>query len=152
MSDDLKLLEAWAQPLLAALSPAEVRRLARDIARDLRRGQQQRIKAQENPDGTPFEPRKPQRRLRDARGEIRRSAMFNKLRLAKHMRAGADSTGAFVGFLGRTARIASVHQFGESDQVQPGGPEVRYPARELLGFAPADIERVQDLLLQHLVR
>lgn len=152
MSDDLKLLEAWAQPLLAALSPAEIRRLAREIGRELRRGQQERIKAQQNPDGSQFEPRKAQKRLRDARGAIRRGAMFNKLRLAKHLRASADSSGAFVGFVGRASRIARVHQEGQRDQVQPGGPEVRYPVRELLGFAPSDIERVHDLLLKHLAR
>lgn len=150
--DDLAALEDWVAPLLAQLTRSEQRRLAAKIARDLRRSQQQRIQGQQNPDGTPFEPRKPQKRLRDQIGALRRGAMFSKLRLARHLRAGTDAQGAVVGFLGRAARIAAVHQHGELDQVQPGGPEVRYPARELLGFTPADIERVRDALMQHLVR
>jgi phage virion morphogenesis protein len=152
--DDLTALEAWATPLLQQLSRGEIRRLAVAIARDLRRGQQQRITAQQNPDGSPYEPRKaqPKRRLRDQVGALRRGAMFSKLRTAKHLLTRADAEGAVVGFVGRAARIAAVHQYGERDQVQPGGPEVQYPARELLGFTPADLERVRDLLLQHLAR
>jgi phage virion morphogenesis protein len=151
MADDLHALETWAGPLLAKLTRSEIRRLAAEIARDLRRSQQRRIAAQQNADGAPFEPRKPQaKRLRDQAGALRRGAMFQKLRLAKHLRIATDVEGAVVGFLGRAARIAAVHQFGETDQVQPGGPSVRYPARELLGFSPADIEHVRDQLLHHL--
>ncbi|MDZ5457000.1 phage virion morphogenesis protein [Azohydromonas lata] len=150
--DGLTALEAWVGPLLAKLSRSEIRRLSVTIARDLRRSQQQRIASQQNPDGSPYEPRKEQKRLRDQVGSLRRGAMFSKLRTARYMLARADAEGALVGFLGRAARIAAVHQEGLRDRVQPGGPEVQYPVRELLGFTPAEIEHLRDQLLQHLAR
>ena len=60
--DDLTALETWAAPLIAKLQPAQVRQLTREIARDLRRSQAQRIAAQVAPDGTP------QIHLRSVRG------------------------------------------------------------------------------------
>lgn len=58
MSNDLSRLETWAAPLLAKMSATERRKLNQSIARDLRRSQQQRIRAQRNPDGSRFAPRK----------------------------------------------------------------------------------------------
>lgn len=58
MSDDLSQLATWAEPLMAKLSPADRRKLTSTIARELRRSQQRRIRRQENPDGSKFEPRK----------------------------------------------------------------------------------------------
>jgi len=46
MANDLQALEAWAAPLLAKLEAKERRALARSIARDLRRHQRERIRAQ----------------------------------------------------------------------------------------------------------
>ena len=45
--------------LIANLSPA-ARKMARNIAKRLRASQQQNIKRQQTPDGTPFVPRKAQ--------------------------------------------------------------------------------------------
>lgn len=148
MADDLQRLEDWAAPLLAKLQPAERRSLARVVARDLRRSQAQRIGAQQNPDGSAYEPRKPQR-VRGRIGAVR-GKMFPRIRAARHLRAQADEDAVTVGFLGRVSRIASVHQRGLRDKVQPDGPSVVYPVRQLLGFTDADTERVRDLLLQHL--
>lgn len=64
MADDLERLEEWVSPLLAKLDAKARRRLARVVATDLRRSQRQRIKSQRNPDGTPFEKRKPQRQYK----------------------------------------------------------------------------------------
>ena len=76
---DLNALEDWAGGLLAKLSPTERRQLNQGIARNLRRSQQQRIALQQNPDGTPFAPRRSQKALRGKKGRIRRR-MFTKLR------------------------------------------------------------------------
>lgn len=149
MADDLQRLEDWVAPLLAKLEPAERRRLARAVGRDLRRSQAQRIASQQNPDGSAYEPRKPQRVRGRVAGAVR-GKMFPRIRMARHLRAQADEDAVTVGFLSRTERIARVHQFGLRDQVQPDGPSVVYPARRLLGFTDADSERVRELLLQHL--
>lgn len=41
--------------LIAAISPVGRRKLAAEIAKELRRSQQQRIKQQKAPDGTPYQ-------------------------------------------------------------------------------------------------
>ena len=61
--------EEWVGPLLAKLDDQQRRALARNVARDLRRRQRERIRAQTNPDGTPYAPRKEQR-LRAKQGSI----------------------------------------------------------------------------------
>ncbi len=149
-TDSLQQLEDWAAPLLARISPAEQRKLVRSIATELRRRQAQRIKAQQNPDGSAFAPRKPQPARDQKPGQIRQ--MFGQLRMAKHLKVLKDGRGAAVGIVGRSARIARVHQYGLTDQVQPGGPSVQYPERVLLGFSDGDVERIRDLLLEHLAK
>jgi phage virion morphogenesis protein len=57
-----------------------------------------------------------------------------------------------VGFVGQVERIARVHQYGLSDLAQLGGPELQYPARQLLGFTEFDIEAVRNMVLEHLSR
>lgn len=155
--DDLKRLEDWVTPLLEKLSAAERRALARTVARELRAGNTQQMRAQQAPDGTAWEPRKPSG-LRKGRGAIKRQAagqekarpMMEKLRAAKHLKASATTSEAMVGFAGRAERIARVHHYGLRDKVKPGGPEYEYPARQLLGITDAQIERVRELLMKHL--
>ena len=145
---DLEALEQWAAPLVAALSPAARRGLLRVLALDLRRSQQQRIARQQNPDGSAYAPR---RRLRDERsGRIRRRAMFQRIRQARHLKTTVEGDAVRVGFRGRVARIARVHQDGGIDAVRPGGALVRYARRQLLGFSEADRDRLRERLLAHL--
>ncbi len=146
--DDLQQLDDWLAPLLAKLTPAKRRTLAREIARDLRRRQQQRIAAQQNPDGSSYVPRKPL--LRDRKGQIRRRAMFGKIRQASYLKAQATPDEASVGFSGRVARIASVHQLGLRDRVRSDGPEYNYPKRRLLGLSPEEVEGLRDQILRFL--
>ncbi|MBZ5876012.1 phage virion morphogenesis protein [Chromohalobacter israelensis] len=148
MSDDLQELEDWVTPLLAKLDRKERRALARRVALDLRRSQRERIKSQQNPDGSPFAPRKPQHRAQ--RGAIRRKAMFSKIRTAKYLKAKGTADGAEVGFVGRVAQIARTHQKGLRDRVDRDGPTVRYPERRLIGFTDDDRELIQDKLIHHL--
>jgi phage virion morphogenesis protein len=146
MSDNLNALEDWAGALLAKLQPTERRKLNQTIARELRRSQQQRIAAQQNPDGSAYAPRKPRKNLR-RQGRIK---MFAKLRQAKHLKLQSDADSIAVGFLGNSARIARVHQLGLADRPERKGPEIRYARRELLGFTEAELDMIRDRLLHHL--
>ena len=150
MSDNLHALEDWAGALLSKLEPSARRKLNQAIARDLRRSQQQRIAAQRNPDGTPFAPRKPRQPLRAKQGRIKRQ-MFTKLRQAKHLKLQSTASSITLAFLGRTARLARVHQYGLRDRPGRGAPDVQYAQRQLLGLTDADLNMVRDKLLQHLV-
>ncbi len=76
MANKLEALETWAAVLMDRLEPGERSKLARSIGQVLRRNQQKRVMAQENPDGSKFAPRK-QRNLRGKQGRVRRKlAMF----------------------------------------------------------------------------
>ena len=149
MTDDLRALETWAEPLLQQMSAGERTKLARSIGTVLRRANHERIQAQRNPDGSPYLPRK---RLRDKAGRIKRTAarMFRRISQADYLRVQADPNGVAIGFTGRVARIAGVHQRGESDEVSRGGPSVRYPIRELLGVTAEDRATVRDMILDHI--
>lgn len=149
MSDDLRKLENWVAPLLAKLSAAERRKLTTSIARELRRNQQQRIRKQENPDGTPFAPRKKQPQ-RSKKGRIKRSAMFGKIRTARYLRLSSDANRIGISFTGRIGRIARVHQYGLRDRPAAGQKQVQYEKRQLLGFSAVDRQMIEDLLIQHL--
>lgn len=148
MTDNLNALEDWAGLLLAKLSPGERRKLGTTIGRDLRRSQQQRIATQHNPDGTPYASRKP-RQIRGKAGRIKRQ-MFARLRQAKYLRLQSTPNTIAIGFAGRVARIARVHQYGLRDRPGRGQADVQYERRELLGFSETDLEMIRDSLLAHL--
>ena len=143
--NDLQQLEQWAEPLLRKLSRTQRNALARTLGTELRRSQQQRIKAQQNPDGSDYAPRK----LQEKTGHIKRRAMFAKLRLNKHLRTASNPSSVSVGFFSRVSRIARVHQKGLRDRVRKGGPEVKYEQRGLLGFSEQDKAFITDHLLEH---
>jgi len=147
-SDPNQALDNWVAAQLARLAPAARRQLARKLALGIRRDQQKRIAAQQNPDGSPYTPRKPRAVARS--GQIRRKALFSKLRRAKYLRIRATANGAEIGFTGRSARIARIHQYGLRDRVARNGPTVRYPRRELLGFTAELRAKVRNLLIEHL--
>ncbi|NWD70773.1 phage virion morphogenesis protein [Pseudomonas gingeri] len=147
---DLEALEGWAAGLLGRLQPAERSKLARSLAVELRRSQQQRIIAQRNPDGSPYAPRK-QRNLRGKQGRIKRKVkMFQKLRAARYLKARGDGNAISVGFTGRVARIAKVHQYGSRDRAERGAPEVKYNRREVLGLTEAELDFIRKDLLTYL--
>lgn len=150
MANNLEALETWAAVLLERLGPAERSKLARSIGQELRRSQQKRVMAQENPDGSKFAPRK-QRKLRGKHGRVKRKlAMFKKLRTASYLKVRGDSNAVTVGFTGRIARIARVHQYGLKDRAERGAPDVRYEQRGLLGLNEADLDLIRDSLLNYL--
>lgn len=143
-------MEDWAGPLLRKLEPSARVKLARIVAQQLRRSQQQRIQAQRDPEGTTFAPRRAHK-LREKQGRVKKKAkMFQKLRTSRHLKAQGSAQGLSVGFTGRVARIARVHQYGLRDRVAPRSPTAQYEKRELLGFTHADQEQLKDLVLAHL--
>ncbi|WP_339511904.1 phage virion morphogenesis protein [Pseudomonas sp. RL_15y_Pfl2_60] len=149
MADDLSALEDWAGALLNKLQPKERRQLNTRIARELRRSQQQRMVAQRNPDGTAYAPRKARAQLRQKQGRIKRK-MFTKLRQARYLKVQSTANTIGIGFLGRTARIARIHQYGLRDRPGKASPDTRYDRRELLGFSSDDLEMIRDRLVDHL--
>lgn len=141
---DLERLEPWINELLNQLSGPQRKKITREIARGLRQRNQRRIQAQTAPDGSRFEPRKTP--ARERKGQIKRGAMFRKLRLSRHMKTLATDQSAGVVFLGRVGRIADVHHHGLRDTVS-GNIKHNYAERQLLGFSEGDIDYIADLLL-----
>ena len=145
---DFKPFDNKLAGLLAALSPAGRRKLAGEIAKQLRTAQQQRIKQQKAPDGSPYQARKRQP-LRAKKGRIKR-AMFQKLRTNRYMKASGRENGAVVEFTGNVQRIARVHQYGLKDRPNVHAQEVQYAERQLLGFSQADKQLIERLIIKHL--
>lgn len=150
MANNLEALETWAAVLLERLEPGERSKLARSIGQELRRSQQKRVMAQENPDGSKFAPRR-QRNLRGKQRRVKRKlAMFKKLRTASYLKVHGDNNIVTAGFTGRVARIARVHQYGLRDRAERGAPDVRYEQRGVLGFTATDIELIRSSILSAL--
>lgn len=148
-ADDLNRLTHWADGLLASMEPAARRQLAGEMARTLRASQAQRIRANSQPDGSPMVPRKPQPKLKQGRGRLRRK-MFFKISSPAWLKARASEQQAVVEFVGTANRLATIHQYGLKDRIK--GREIRYPARELLGITHQEVERLEELLLAHLTK
>ncbi|EOZ1523415.1 phage tail protein [Enterobacter hormaechei subsp. xiangfangensis] len=145
---DLKPFDDRLNGLIAALSPAARRKLAGEIAKQLRAAQQQRIKQQKAPDGSPYQARK-RLPLRAKTGRIKR-AMFQKLRTSRYMKATGRENSAVVEFTGKVQRIARVHQLGLKDRPSKDSEDVPYPERRLLGFNDIDQKNVEFLILETL--
>lgn len=133
--------------LISAISPAGRRKLAAEIAKQLRRSQQQRIKQQKAPDGSPYQARKRQP-LRAKKGRIKR-AMFQKLRTSRYMKASGRNDAAVVEFTGKVQRIAQIHQFGLKDRPNPYSVDVQYPERQLLGFTIENEQSIERILTNY---
>lgn len=147
MSSNVLELANYLQPLLERLSVGERARLAKQIGRDLRKSQGKRISEQKNPDGSSYTPRR--KRLREQKGKIKRK-MFTKIKNTSNLKVLSNADSIAIGFVGRVARIARVHQEGLKDRAEKGAPDVVYPKRELLGFTEQDIKFVEDSFLKHI--
>lgn len=145
---EFKPFEDRLNGLIAALSPAARRKLAGEIAKQLRAAQQQRIKQQKAPDGSPYKTRKRQP-LRAKTGRIKR-AMFQKLRTSRYMKASGRENSAVVGFTGKVQRIARVHQYGLRDRPRAYAEDVKYPQRQLLGLSDINIKEIELLVVKHI--
>ncbi|MDM3122700.1 phage virion morphogenesis protein [Citrobacter sp. Cf125] len=133
--------------LIGALAPASRRKLAAEIAKELRRSQQQRIKQQKAPDGTPYQARKFQP-LRAKKGRIKRT-MFQKLRTSRYMKASGRNDAAVVEFTGKVQRIAQIHQLGLKDRPNLHAKDVQYPERQLLGFSISEKRMIENIFTSY---
>ncbi|HGM6896754.1 phage virion morphogenesis protein [Serratia marcescens] len=133
--------------LIAKLSPQSRKSLAVAVSKRLRAGQQQHIKRQQAPDGTPYAPRKI--RLRNKK-RLRDRAMFSKLRTARYLKAQGNSDAAVVEFVGRVQRMVNVHHFGLRDRPTPHSEAVKYEARPLLGFGPDDVKMIENVIIEQI--
>jgi len=141
-------LEAWMATALAVLAPAERRSLFRRIGRELLKRNRANIARQAGPDGTAWAPRS-----RDRHGRVRKAGkMMVGLRAARRLKATATPQGSEIGFTGRDARIATVHQLGALDYVDRAHSDAkaRYPARPLIGLTPDDVALVRQAVLTFL--
>ncbi|UNE45495.1 phage virion morphogenesis protein [Serratia ureilytica] len=130
--------------LIAKLSPQSRKSLAVAVSKRLRAGQQQHIKRQQAPDGTPYAPRKT--RLRNKK-RLRDRAMFSKLRTARYLKAQGNSDAAVVEFVGRVKRMVNVHHYGLRDRATPHSEAVKYESRPLLGFNESALEEIEQILI-----
>lgn len=150
--DDLGQFDARLSGLIQNLETPALRQLARTISGRLRESQSKRIGLQRNPDGTAYEPRKPQSRLRRKKGRLRRT-MFAKLRQTKFLKASTTPTSAVVSFIGQVEAIARVHQLGLRDKVnRRRNLEVQYAQRRLLGISDDDESMLLDICIDHIAR
>lgn len=141
---ELKQFEERLAGLIGNLSQVQRRKIAVEVAKRLRSSQQQRIKQQKAPDGTPYASRKPHP-ASSKRGRVKRQ-MFAKLRTNRFMKAQGSSDAAVVEFVGRVQRMARIHQEGLSDKPNRFSREVKYDARPLLGFSASDKNIVEEVV------
>lgn len=145
---ELTALQERLAGLIASLSPAARRQMAAEIAKKLRTSQQQRIKRQQAPDGTPYAARKRQP-VRSKKGRIKRE-MFAKLRTSRFMKAKGSDSAAVVEFTGKVQRMARGHQYGLKDRPNRNSRDVQYEARPLLGYSSSDLQKVESLIMDAL--
>jgi len=143
--NEFKPFEDKLAGLIASLSPAARRRMTAEIAKQLRTSQQQRIKRQQAPDGTPYAARKRQP-VKGKKGRVKRE-MFTKLRTNRYMKAKGTNDAAVVEFTGRVQRMARVHQEGLRDKPNRYSVGVQYEARRLLGISDRDSDMVRNIIV-----
>lgn len=144
---ELHDVEEWLGALLSQLEPAMRTKMLREVARDVRRIQQNNITLQRSPDGTAWEPRRVTARTKP--GRIRRK-MFAKLKTAKYLKAQANSNVAEVAFVPGVQKLVRVHHYGLRDRVNLRGTEVKYAERPLLGINDNVESSVSETLLRWL--
>lgn len=151
MADDILQVKTAFARLLQNISKPRRRLLYQQIGRELARRQRRRVKAQQNPDGTAYEPRKPQK-VRSKKPNNRvKGKMFKKITAPAHLKLRRNERGVVLGYAGGDANIARVHQFGLKGLVNEKlGLKVQYARRELLGFTDEDIEMIEDYVIKAL--
>lgn len=148
MSDDVAHVKTAFEALLKNISKPRRRLLYQQIGRELARSQRRRIKAQQNPDGTPYAPRKAKHKTK---GRIASKLMFKKIGLPAHLKLRYENEGISLGFYGGDAAIAEIHQYGLKGRVRPEfNWKVPYERRELLGFSEEDAEMIEKFVLKAL--
>jgi phage virion morphogenesis protein len=75
--------------------------------------------------------------------------MFRRLASARFLRSGNSDSEFWIGFSGRAAEVARIHQEGLRDRPVASAREITYPSRVLLGFTEADRAAMLDAFLAH---
>lgn len=149
MSDGIEQVKLAFTDLLRNISKPRRRLLYQQIGRELARSQRRRIKAQQNQDGSPFEPRKKRKQFRKKKGRIKNQLMFQKIVTPSHLKLRYEQEGISLGFYGGDAAIANVHQYGlYSSPSKYKDFKVKYAQRELLGFSEEDIEMIERFVIK----
>lgn len=149
MSDGIEQVKLAFTDLLKNISKPRRRLLYQQIGRELARSQRRRIKAQQNPDGSPFEPRKKRKQFSKKKGRIKNQLMFKKIVSPSHFKIRYEQEGISLGFYGGDAAIANVHQYGlYSSPSKYKDFKVKYAQRELLGFSEEDIEMIERFVIK----
>ncbi|OTG72377.1 phage virion morphogenesis protein [Acinetobacter sp. ANC 4169] len=134
-------LEHWLDQIALRLEPAQRRELMRRLAQGLRVRHRDRIKLQRDPDGHRFIPRK-----RNQIGNIKRQGdLFQNI--GKELKTEYSADHATVGFGGRTATIAEVHQQGKTIKPSRYAKATNYPIRALVGFNEEDKKWIELIIL-----
>ncbi|MGS0705798.1 phage virion morphogenesis protein [Acinetobacter sp. ANC 3781] len=125
-------LDHWLDQIALRLEPTQRRELMRRLAQGLRVRQRDRIKQQRDPNGHRFIPRK-----RNQIGNKKRQGdLFQNI--GKDIKTEYSADHAAVGFGGRTAVVAEVHQQGKTIKPSRYAKATHYPIRELVGFSKDD--------------
>lgn len=146
---ELHDVEEWLGALLSQLEPAARTKMLREVARDVRRIQQNNITMQRSPDGTAWEPRRVTARTKP--GRIRRK-MFAKLITAKYLKAQANANMAEIAFVPGVQKLVRVHHYGLKERDRIYGISTKYPKRELLGINDEAKQNIKNILLKWMVK
>ncbi|MFT4091311.1 MAG: phage virion morphogenesis protein [Asticcacaulis sp.] len=84
------------------------------------------------------------------RQTLKSKSMFRRLRTTRNLKSGASDREAWTGFVGGIAQIARTHHEGGKDRPTKKGPEISYPARQLLGINAQETETLLDSVIHHL--
>ena len=145
---DFARLPQYTNEILQKMSPGERAKISRTIGREVRNSQKQRITSQQNTDGSSYASRK--KRLRDRiKGKVR-NKMFSKIKSLTYLKVMSNADSIDIGFAGRIARIARVHQYGLRDRADKNAPSVQYAKRELLGLTEKEMTKIASLLEKHI--
>ena len=138
-------LNHWLDQIALRLEPGQRRELMRRLAQGLRVRQRDRIKQQRDPDGNRFIPRK----RNQIGSKKRQGALFQKI--GRDIKTEYSADHAAVGFGGRTAQIAEVHQEGKTIKPSRYAKATQYPIRALVGFSKDDEKCIESEIQKFLI-
>ncbi|WFF38040.1 phage virion morphogenesis protein [Moraxella nasibovis] len=145
---ELSYLPEHLERIIDGLSDGQMLKLKKTLAQKVRNNQKKRITAQQNVDGSAYTPKKPQRKRR---GQRVRKKMMNTIKQARHMKIEQSSEGFAIGYVGRMAQVAEVHQYGLTARINAKrGTSAAYPVRELLGISDEDKQIIDEAVLDYL--
>jgi|GEM_PF-2553845 len=145
-SNNLNIINKYAEGLLASLSASSRRKLAYRIALALRQSNVARITKQIEPGGNKFVPRN----IKASRKKQKKK-MFLKIKQNGHLQAIATSNFAEIRFKGAASHIAHIHHYGLKERrAKKSAGHIYYPKRQLLGITTQDLAVIDQVVVNHL--